>query len=202
MSTMIKAKAVDNKVITGEVRFSYVSLFEPTGYGNDTTNRTYSVTILIDKKDKDTIDAILSAEKAAIAAGVAKGTLVKADPGKPNFKHVLRDGDKEKDTDEHPEYAGVYFINVGAKESNKPQVVDQNVQPILDQTKLYSGCYGRVSVNLYAYNYNGTKGVGAGKGLNHVQLIREGEPFGAPITQAEDDFDEIDFDEVDDDDLL
>lgn len=38
------------------------------------------------------------------------------------------------------DYAGCYFLNANSRE--KPQVVDKQVQPILDQTEVYSGCYG------------------------------------------------------------
>ena len=40
----------------------------------------------------------------------------------------------------HGDYAGCYFLNANSRE--KPQVVDKQVQPILDQTEVYSGCYG------------------------------------------------------------
>ena len=42
-----------------------------------------------------------------------------------------------------------------------PQVVDKNVQPILDQSEVYSGCYGRISVNFYGFSTNGNKGIAA-----------------------------------------
>jgi len=73
-------------------------------------------------------------------------------------------------------------------------VVDNKVQPILDQSEVYSGCYGRVSVTFYAYNSNGNKGIAAG--LGNVQKLRDGEPLGSranakdefEAVEAEDDF--------------
>ena len=59
-----------------------------------------------------------------------------------NLKLPLRDGDLDRPEDEA--YAGAYFINANSKQA--PQVVDRNVQPILDQSELYSGCYIRASV--------------------------------------------------------
>jgi len=57
-----------------------------------------------------------------------------------------------------------------------PQVVDRNVQTIIDRSEVYSGCYGKVSVTLYAFNVNGNRGIAAG--LGNIQKIRDGEPPG------------------------
>ena len=65
----------------------------------------------------------------------------------PNLKLPLRDGDIDRPEDEA--YAGCYFLNANSRE--KPQVVDKQVQPILDQTEVYSGCYGRITVTFYGY---------------------------------------------------
>ena len=67
-------------------------------------------------------------------------------------------------------------------------------QPILERSEVYSGVYGRASINLYAFNSNGNKGIACG--LNNLQKIRDGEPLGGK-SRAEDDFatadDEDDF---------
>ena len=59
------------------------------------------------------------------------------------------------------------FLNANSKQA--PQIVDRQVQPILDQSEVYSGCYGRVSITFYAYNSNGNKGIAAG--LGNVQKL-------------------------------
>ena len=71
-----------------------------------------------------------------------------------------------------------------ASSKQAPQVVDAGVNPILDQTEVYSGMYARVSVNFFAYNSNGRKGIGCG--LNNVQKLADGEPLGGRSTAAED----------------
>ena len=88
-----------------------------------------------------------------------------------NLKLPLRDGDLDRPEDEA--YAESYFINANSKQA--PQVVDKNVQPILDQSELYSGCYINASVTFYAYNSNGNKGIAAG--LGNIQKVRDGEPL-------------------------
>jgi hypothetical protein len=45
--------------------------------------------------------------------------------------------------------------------------------------------YGRASINFYAFNTNGNKGIACG--LNNIQKLRDGEPLGGK-SRAEDDF--------------
>ncbi len=55
----------------------------------------------------------------------------------------------------------------------------------LNRSEVYSGVYGRASINFYAFNSNGNKGIACG--LNNLQKIRDGEPLGGK-SRAEDDF--------------
>lgn len=180
----IKASRKETKVITGKVRLSYAHLFEP--YGMDGQEAKYSVSVIIPKTDTETLKAIKEATELAKKNGVSKWN------GKvpANLKTPLRDGDTERPDDEA--YAGCYFLNASSK--NKPGVVDQNVQPILDATEVYSGCYARVSINFYAFNASGNKGIAAG--LGNVQKLEDGEPLGG-FTRAEDDFDSVETAEED-----
>ena len=52
-------------------------------------------------------------------------------------------------------------------------------------SEVYSGVYGRASINFYAFNSNGNKGIACG--LNNLQKLRDGEPLGGR-SRAEDDF--------------
>jgi hypothetical protein len=97
------------------------------------------------------------------------------------IKTPLRDGDTERPDD--PAYANAYFIN--ANSATAPGIVDANLQPILERSEVYSGVYGRASINFYAFNSNGNKGIACG--LNNLQKIRDGEPLGGK-SRAEDDF--------------
>lgn len=174
----VTAKRTGTKVTTGKVRLSYAHLFEPHAIeGNEPK---YSVSVIIPKSDKETLQAIKEAVNEAKEQGKSKWN------GKvpANVKTPLRDGDVDREGDEA--YAGCYFLNANSK--NKPGVVDINVQPILDSTEVYSGCYARLTLNFYAYNANGNKGIAAG--LGNVQKLADGEPLGG-FTRAEDDFDAI-----------
>ena len=109
-----------------------------------------------------------------------------------NLKLPLRDGAERED--EAEEYVGKMFLNASSK--TKPGIVDDNLNEILDPTQVYSGCYGRGSLNFYPFNSNGNKGIAVG--LNNVQFLEDGEPLGGARASAEADFG----DGNNDDDLL
>ncbi|MDO5018633.1 MAG: DUF2815 family protein [Lagierella massiliensis] len=171
------------KVVTGEVRLSYANVWEPKSINGG--KERYSVSVIIPKKDQRTIDKIEKAVEAAIEEGLSKFNGKK--PNKKVIKLPLRDGDTEKDD---PAYEDSYFLN--ANSMTAPQIVDKNVEPILDRSEVYSGVYARVSLNFYAYNVNGNKGIAVG--LGNIQKLRDGEPLGNMST-AVDDFDAIDNDD-------
>jgi len=70
-----------------------------------------------------------------------------------------------------------------ASSKNPVAIVDVNMNPILNQTEVYSGIYARVSVQFFAYNSNGKKGIGCG--LGPVQKLEDGEPLGGTISAEE-----------------
>lgn len=166
------------KVITGKVRFCYAHVFEPVTM-NDGDNPKYNISILIPKSDKKTLDKINKAIEAAKQAGKAK---IADKNGKipSTIKIPLRDGDEERSDD--PVYANCYFIN--ASSTRKPSIVDANLDQIIDKEEFYSGCYGRASINFYAFNVQ-SKGIAAG--LNNLQKLEDGERLEGG-SSAEDDF--------------
>ena len=164
------------KIITGSnTRLSYFHGWEPVSINNGPEK--YSVSVLIPKDDKETLDAINKAVDAAIEEGVAKFGGKK--PDKAAIKLPLRDGDVERDDEA---YKGHWFIN--ANSTTAPQIVDKAVKPILDRDEVYSGCYARVSLNFYAFNSNGNKGVACG--LGNIQKLRDGESLGGRSNAADD----------------
>jgi len=162
------------KVVTGKVRFSYAHVFQPASSIEGGTPK-YSVSIIIPKSDKDTIARLQKAfeDTKAAASAYFGGAVPK------NLKGGLRDGDAEKDD---PAYANSYFIN--ANSAQKPGVVDADLNPIIDTSEFYSGCYGRASITFYPYNAQGSKGIACG--LNNVQKLEDGEKLGGSTTAAAD----------------
>ena len=178
---------MSTKVITGKVRASFVHVFEPQSVNG--SEPKYSCSFIIPKSDTETIAAIRAAIEQAKQDGIAKfGGKIP-----PNLKLPLRDGDIDRPDD--PNYADCFFVNANSKE--KPGLVDRRRIPITDPLELYSGCYVRASINFFAFNTNGNKGVAAGLGNN--QKWAEGEPLNGRV-RAEDEFEALDAE--DDDDFL
>ncbi len=169
------------KVITGvNTRWSYANVWDPKSI--DGGKPKYSVSLIIPKDDTATVNKVKAAIQAAYEEGEGKlkGT-GKTVPALSAIKNPLRDGDIEKPDD--AAYANAYFIN--ANSATAPGVVDADRQPILERSEVYSGVYGRASINFYAFNVNGNKGIACG--LNNLQKIRDGEPLGGK-SSAESDF--------------
>lgn len=174
---MSKKRTNPTKVVTGVVILSYANVWEPKSVHGGAEK--YSVSIIIPKSDTKTLNAVNEAINAAIEEG--KGKYGGKIPNKASLKLPLRDGDVDRENDEA--YANSYFIN--ANSITAPQIVDKDVNPILERSEVYSGVYARVSINFYAFNTNGNKGVACG--LGNIQKIRDGEPLGGK-TSAVDDF--------------
>lgn len=169
------------KVITGpQTRWSFCNVWEAKSINGGTPK--YSVSLIIPKSDTVTVDKINAAIQAAYTEGESKlkGN-GKSVPPLSSIKTPLRDGDMERPDDEA--YKNSYFIN--ANSAAAPGIVDADRNVILERSEVYSGVYGRASINLYAFNSNGNKGIACG--LNNLQKIRDGEPLGGK-SRAEDDF--------------
>ena len=172
---MSTAKKATTKVVTGIVRLSYANVWEPASING--SKPKYSVSLIIPKGDTKTIADINAAIDAAIQEGAAKfGGKI---PNKAALKLPLRDGDIERDDEA---YKGSYFVN--ANSTTAPEVVDRSLQRILDRNEVYSGCYARVSINFYAFNSNGNRGIACG--LGNIQKVRDGEPLGGKTSAADD----------------
>ena len=174
----------NNTKVIVPCRFSYLHCWEPDSVNGG--DPKYSVSAIVSKKDTATVNAIKAAIEQAKKDSVSKwGGKVPA-----NLKLPLRDGDIDRPDDEA--YAGCYFFNANSRQA--PQVVDSKVLPILDQSEVYSGCYGKISVTFYGYNSNGNRGIAAG--LGNIQKLKDGESLGGRTSAADD------FQTEDDEDFL
>lgn len=172
--------------IIGPARFSYLHALEPK-LAPGAKVAKYSVSLIIPKSNTELVNRIRAAIDAAIAAGLSKWGGKKP----PKLKLPLRDGDEERPDDEN--YAGAYFINANSEQ--KPGFVDKDRQPIMDAAEIYSGMFGRASVNFYAFDTAGNRGIACG--LNNLQKLKDGEMLSGRKA-AEDDFkDDFVFEEDD-----
>lgn len=167
-------------VVTGKVRLSYVHLFTPYA-AQQGQEPKYSTTILLPKSDITTKQKIDAAINAAIQQGVSKNW---NGVRPPILAIPIHDGDGVRPSDGMPfnaECKGHWVFTASSKQ--KVEVVDINLNPIMDQTQVYSGIYARVSIRFYPFNTNGKKGVGCG--LYPVQKLEDGEPLGGGVSAAE-----------------
>lgn len=165
-------------VLTPPFRVSYPNVFKPRH--NDLNGKDeYSVVALF-KKGED-----LSALKKAAEAAVIEKWGSDKSKWPTNLRSPFRDQkERAKDGALPAGYEeGAIFINL--KSSQRPGVVDQKVQDIIDESDFYAGCYARATIGAYAYDQKGNRGVAFG--LGNIQKVKEGEPLGNR-TKATDDF--------------
>jgi hypothetical protein len=156
-------------------RASFPSVFKADAF-EEGQEPKFSVTLLFPKKGTNLTvleNAIKEAAKKKWGDKVPK-----------NLRSPIRDGD-EKDLDG---YADCWFIRFAS--ATRPHVVDRQKNPIdPDGDRFYAGCMARVAFNAYAYDKAGNRGVAFG--LESVQKVDDGEPFGARRTDPEEAFDDL-----------
>lgn len=174
---------VQTKVLTGEVRLSYVNLVAPRANNNDPSAAPkYSVTLLIPKSDvpvKQNIDASIEAAATEALGKIWSGVRP------PMLSIPVHDGDglRENGTPYGPECKGCWVITASSK--NKPQVVHQSdINTELLPQDIYSGMYARVTINFFGYIRAGKKGVGCG--LGNVMKTKDGEALAGGASAASD----------------
>lgn len=172
------------RVVTGKVRLSYVHLFTPRASlsGGDPK---FSVTLLIPKSDVATRQRIDAAINAAVQEAVGtKWNGVRP----PVIATPIHDGDgvKADGTPFGEECRGHWVMTASSQADRKPDVVDINLNPIINQSEIYSGIYARVSVRFFGYLSQGKKGIGCG--LGNVQKLEDGQPLGGGGATAASDF--------------
>ena len=132
-------------VTTGEVRMSYVHLFKPYA-AMPGQEEKYSVTVLVPKTDMDTMGRINAAIEAAKQRGISEKWSGQCPPILPT---PVYDGDGVRPSDGMafgPECKGHWVFTASAKADYPPEIVDRTGNPIINQSEVYSGMYGRVNV--------------------------------------------------------
>lgn len=173
------------KVVTGKVRFSYANVFEAKQMqenGQPVGKPKYSVVLLIPKKNKADIARLEKAINAAKESGRASKWKGKIPAG---LKMPMHDGDEKfnEDPEKYAPYEGMMYIS--AKSDTRPKIIDLQGNEIIERDEFYSGCYGKASINFYAYD-NVSKGVACG--LNNLLKTEEGENLGGGRSDAAEDF--------------
>jgi len=177
----------DTQVVTGEVRLSYVNLFEPRKFKDTDKDAKYSVTILIPKNTPAGQKTIANI-KAAIQKAAEKGAQKHFGGRVPvAVANTLKDGDVEVDdlgdlkNIKSPELLGHMYMRLSSK--FPPKVLNAQRQEIINPLEVYSGAYGRVSLTTFAYSGDGKRGISAV--LNNVMMTRDGDPLTSHLSGDE-----------------
>lgn len=168
--------------ITPKGRVCFPELFEPKNspQGGD---EFYSCTLLLEKED-------ITNEMKSLVVEACKQKWGGKTPDKIHgFQSPFKNGN-DKDPDKYPAFQDKIFIS--AKSKFQPGVVDHRKQEILATEQVYGGCYGRLMISAYGWEYMGKKGVSFN--LLHFQKLGEGEAFGKRIKVTEA-FDAVDIEE-------
>lgn len=175
---MAKTETMSSKkVMTPKFRVSFPSVFKARA-DFEGQEPKFSIVMLFDKATD--ISALKQLAQSVV--------LEKWGPDKAkwpqNLRSPFRDGDVEGNGKDG--YTGVIFVRASSK--TRPGLVDQEKVQILEESDFYGGCYARATINAFAYDKAGNKGVAFG--LQNIQKLADGEPFSGR-TKAEDDFDAV-----------
>lgn len=175
---------IPTKCLTGECRLSYVHLTQP--YASPSTpgaKAKYQVTLLIPKTDVATKADIDAAIQAAYQQGVAS----KWNGLQPRLASpLIHDGDGTKNNGApYGDECKGHWVLTASSATIKPQVVHiSNISQELAPQDIYSGMYGRVTINFYPFDSGNNKGVGCG--LGNVLKTRDGDPLGGGASASSD----------------
>lgn len=167
----------------GEVAYPFV--FKPQApMDGSTKDPQYQLVIVYDEGDKR-LDKLRKAIEEV--ATVKFGAKAKSMLASGQLKSPLRAGAGRSDWLEGK-------VTFTARSTERPGVVDSNLDDIITPSDFYSGCEGRMDVYLYAFDKAGNRGVSAI--LNNAQKTAEGErkgggPRPASSVFADDDEDDL-----------
>ena len=166
-----------DKVMTPKFRVSFPYVFRPAKPMKQGDQEKYSITMLFQKGEDLSV-----LKKAATEVLTEK---FGADQSK--WPKGMRNPFKDQGEKEYEGYEpGAIFIR--ASSFQRPGLVDQKKNDIIEDRDFYPGCYARATVRPFWYDKLGNKGISFG--LQNVQKITDGDPLGGR-TKATDDFEAV-----------
>lgn len=176
--------AESKNILTPEFRVGMAHVFRPyVSRENPTATAKFLIRCLFPHPSK--MDSKYKKEYEAFTARIKKAVedAIEAKWGKKrptNLRLPFRDqGEKSYDGFE----AGAMWFTASSK--NKPGLVDQHNNDIIDESEFYAGCYAWATLQVYAYSASGNNGIGIG--LQNIQKLRDGEPLSGRL-KAQDEF--------------
>ena len=170
---MMNDKTEEVKIKLPNVRMGFPNLFKREVFEGKTGK--YSATFLIPKEEEKLYEELQEAIEQAIRDA--------------NIR-VPRDRWCIKDGDDRPEYGHEGSWTLKASSNDRPVVVDQRKQPLMEEDEvMYSGCYVNALVSFWIQNNKFGKRVNAN--LHAVQFAGHGDPFGRAPVDLDKYFDEV-----------
>ncbi len=152
-------------MILKKVRCDWVFLAETNQHGG------YSLCAMIPDSHPQMAEVRKEIEKAK-AKGISGGKFTEANTKSANFKNPLHNGTEEAASEERPAvYKGHHYVNANQK-GGQLGVVGPNLQPLMDDSCLYSGAFYNIEIAFDPFN---TKSKGVGCGLNNVMFVEHGD---------------------------
>lgn len=193
--------AKTNSLVTPIFRVSFPSVFTPKPNLNPQKKPKFEITMLFRTTATPELPSLangpehlrlvdLNPLKLLVRAAIEKKWGVDQTKWPKGLWIPLRAG-TEKDYSGYD--AGVTFAS--AKSDRRPGLVDHAVNPIIEPSEFYAGCYARAKIDVYAFEAKdpATGAVlnrGVSFGLINIQKWCDGEPFSS-ATKPQDDFDAI-----------
>lgn len=187
---------------TPDFRGAFMSVFEPKDLKQidketGKPKRGWQITMLF--KDGETLRDIKDAASRVLEAEFGpkengKWPKPRSDKNPNGYRVPWRDqSEKDKDNDDADKtYDGYktgnlfmnatrYATTTKGSTNERPFVVDENVEDIIDKKLIYSGAYYTANIELYWYD-NESKGIGIG--FNGIMKVDDGEPLGGSSVTA------------------
>lgn len=168
-------------VLTPQFRVSYAKVFRPEKNSLNDKMEYSLVAIFPPKADLTTLTKSIT-DAATEEWGADKAKWPK------NLRNPIRKNEEREKDGKLPDgyEPGGHFITL--KSTQRPGLVDANLQAIIDETQFYSGCFARAQVRPFAYLQKGNAGVSFG--LQNLQKMADGDPLSGR-QKAEDAFEAV-----------
>jgi len=161
----------NERVMSPKFRVAFAKVFTP-----DAENDKYSLAMLFDNNTD--ISELKELVKNVVADKYGNKVPKK-------FMYPFKDGN-EQDTEAYPFFKNQTIVNASTK--FKIGLVDEDVNPIIDQSEFYNGCYARATLSAYCWEFKGKAGVSFN--VQNVQKVGDGERLGGAVT-AEQEFEAV-----------
>ena len=207
-------KKVAGRIKLEGVRLSFADIWRPKAIKRQDGTESppkFSANFLIPKEGSE-LTAIVDGKRVPIMVGLKKAKIaaIAKKLGEEKAKtlkikssaYAVKDGDEEN----YDGYEGQWYVS--ANNAKQPKIIGRDKRVLKEADGVvYSGCYVNAIITLW-YQPAGVKNDNpvphaVYASLEAVQFVKDGEAFGAPGVDVDEDFDDLtdDDDDLDDDDV-